>query len=63
MKTKVFLLLVFTFIQFTYADIPLPKIFVSDMVLQREAEVYLYGWAALGETFTIDTGWVAKRWK
>ena len=60
MKTKLFLLSVLTFIQFSYADISLPQIFGSDMVLQRESEVYLYGWAAPGETFSIGTGWDGK---
>jgi len=60
MKTKLFLLTVVSFIQFSYADIALPQIFGSNMVLQREADVYLYGWAAPGETFTIVTGWDGK---
>jgi sialate O-acetylesterase len=60
MKIKLFLLSIFSFIQFSYADISLPQIFGSDMVLQRESEVYLYGWAAPGETFTIGTSWDGK---
>jgi sialate O-acetylesterase len=60
MKIKIFLLSVFSFIQFSYADISLPQIFGSDMVLQRESEVYLYGWAAPGETFVIGTSWDGK---
>lgn len=57
MKIKLLLLSVFSFIQFSYADISLPQIFGNDMVLQRESEVYLFGWAAPNETFTITTGW------
>lgn len=30
------------------------------MVLQRESEVYLYGWASPNETFTITTSWDSK---
>ncbi len=60
MKTKIFLLSVFSFFQLSHANIILPQIFGNDMVLQRESEVYLYGWGAPGETFTIRTGWDGK---
>lgn len=57
MKTKLFLLSIFSFVQVAYADISLPQIFGNGMVLQRESKVYLFGWAAPNETFTITTGW------
>ncbi|MFD0797304.1 sialate O-acetylesterase [Maribacter chungangensis] len=60
MKTKLFLLSIVSFIQFAYADITLPRIFGDNMVLQRESEVYLYGWASPNETFNITTGWDGK---
>jgi sialate O-acetylesterase len=43
-----------------WADIGLPHIFSSHMVLQRNAEVQLYGWAHPNEAFTITTGWDNK---
>jgi sialate O-acetylesterase len=60
MKIKLFLLSIFSFIQISYADISLPQIFGDNMVLQRESEVYLYGWASPNEIFTITTGWDDK---
>ncbi|WP_291960739.1 sialate O-acetylesterase [Maribacter sp.] len=47
-------LLAFTFAK---AEIALPKIFSSEMVLQRNSDVLLYGWADPNEEFTIYTGW------
>ncbi len=57
MKTNCFILYVVAFVQLSFANISLPQIFGNDMVLQRESEVYLYGWAAPNETFVIITGW------
>lgn len=57
MNAKLFLLSIFSVIQIAYADISLPQIFGDNMVLQRESEIYLYGWASPNETFTITTGW------
>ena len=42
------------------AEISLPKIFSSNMVLQRESTVDLFGWAHPGEEFTITTSWDSK---
>jgi sialate O-acetylesterase len=39
------------------AEITLPKIFSSNMVIQRESNVNLFGWAHPGEEFTITTSW------
>lgn len=39
------------------AEITLPKIFSNEMVLQRETNVLLYGWADPNEEFTIYTSW------
>ena len=41
------------------AEIALPHIFSSNMVLQRESKVNLFGWAHPGEEFTITTSWDA----
>jgi len=39
------------------AEISLPHIFSDEMVLQRETNVLLYGWASPHEEFTIYTSW------
>ncbi len=39
------------------AEITLPQIFSDNMVLQREADVMLYGWASPNEAITIQTSW------
>lgn len=57
MKTKLFLCFFVSIFHCSYAAITLPRIFGNDMVLQRESEVNLYGWASPNETFTLTTGW------
>lgn len=42
------------------AKVVLPKIFGSDMVLQRETQVDLWGWGAPGEEITVTTSWDQK---
>ncbi|UXX79176.1 sialate O-acetylesterase [Reichenbachiella carrageenanivorans] len=46
-----------------YAEVRLPKIVSSNMVLQRDATVALWGWADAGEQLTIKTSWLAKELK
>ncbi len=41
-----------------WADVRLPKILGSHMVLQRDSEVTLWGWADPGETVTVSCDWV-----
>lgn len=43
-----------------YAEIKLPAIFSSNMVLQRNADVNLWGWAKPGEEINIDVSWTNK---
>jgi len=38
----------------TNAAVTLPKIFTSNMVLQREKEIKVWGWADKGETITVN---------
>ena len=57
MKLKLIIVLALSFFQFSYADISLPNIFSSNMVLQRESEVFLYGWASPSEEFFVHTSW------
>ena len=52
------LFFIFSFLSLSAnAEIVLPQIFSSDMVLQRETEVCFYGWANPGEEFTLYTSW------
>jgi sialate O-acetylesterase len=64
MKKTSLLLLVFSFIltglQFVEAKVKLPAIVSSNMVLQRNTTVKLWGWAEAGEQITIKTSWLKK---
>ena len=53
---SLFLLCLFS-VTFVKAEITLPNIFSNDMVLQRESDVSLYGWARPSEEFSIYTSW------
>lgn len=61
---KTFLTLVATvclfIIQDSFAKIKLPAILSSNMVLQRNASVKLWGWAKPAEKITIKTSWLTK---
>ena len=61
---KTFLTLVATvclfIIQDGFAKIKLPAILSSNMVLQRNASVKLWGWAKPAEKITIKTSWLTK---
>jgi sialate O-acetylesterase len=50
-------------LQGSFAKIKLPGIISSNMVLQRNASVKLWGWAAPGEKITIETSWTVKKIK
>ncbi|MEO9570312.1 MAG: sialate O-acetylesterase, partial [Polaribacter sp.] len=43
------------------AEIKLPKIVSSNMVLQRNTTVVLWGWADVNEKITIKTSWLKKK--
>lgn len=45
------------------AKIKLPTIISSNMVLQRNASVKIWGWAKVGEKITIETTWTSKKTK
>jgi sialate O-acetylesterase len=45
------------------AKIKLPRIISSNMVLQRNASIKLWGWARVGEKITIETSWTSKKIK
>jgi len=46
-------------VSLVFADIRLPAVISSNMVLQRDAEVPLWGWADPGEEIAVTTGWKA----
>jgi sialate O-acetylesterase len=64
MKTRTF----YTFIAAlfyvsAFANVTLPSFFSDNMVLQRNADVKLWGWGNSGEEITITTGWDNKEYK
>jgi sialate O-acetylesterase len=46
--------------QLTEAKISLPEIFGDNMVLQRNTELHLWGWAKTGENVTVKADWLDK---
>ena len=46
------------FVQVTSAEVKLPAIVSSNMVLQRSTTVVLWGWANAQENITIDASWL-----
>jgi sialate O-acetylesterase len=61
-----FLTLVAVFCLFSFevnAKIKLPSIIASNMVLQRNASVKIWGWANPDEKITIQASWVSKKIK
>ncbi len=46
--------------QSVYAEIKLPAIVSSNMVLQRNTSVKIWGWAVANEKITIKTSWIKK---
>ena len=65
MKKIFFLILVLVVIsnQKSFAKIKLPSIISSNMVLQRNTTVKLWGWANPGEKIIITTSWISKKVK
>lgn len=63
---KIYLLLVILMIisnQNSFAKIKLPSIIGSNMVLQRNTTIKLWGWATPGEKITIKTSWITNKMK
>jgi sialate O-acetylesterase len=62
-KTTLVLLIalfILTFLQSSFAKVKLPAIVSSNMVLQRNTTVKLWGWADANEKITIKTSWLKK---
>ncbi len=59
-KTKVFTFTVVLFLIFSSlrAEIKLPAIISSNMILQRNADVTLWGWADANEKITVNFSWL-----
>ena len=45
------------FVSLTSADVRLPRLIGSNMVLQRESQVRIWGWADPAEEVTVSTNW------
>ncbi|TWO33343.1 sialate O-acetylesterase [Seonamhaeicola sediminis] len=64
MKTKKLYLLALVFfsliVQLVKAEVKLPAIVSSNMVLQRNSTVELWGWADANESFSIKTSWLTE---
>ncbi len=54
MKFSIILSVVFLLTVSTQANVTLPKVFSSNMVLQRDKPVRIWGWAAKGEKVTVQ---------
>jgi len=50
---SVFCCFVLIFFQHAFCQIQLPRLISNGMVLQRDAEVKIWGWADTGETLTV----------
>lgn len=48
------------FVQSSYAEVKLPAIVSSNMVLQRNTTVVLWGWADAEEKITIEASWLVE---
>ena len=56
--TKYFVTALLLFATPGLADVRLPKILGSQMVLQRDSEVKIWGWADAGEEIQITCDWL-----
>lgn len=48
---------------FNYANITLPNFFSDNMVLQRNSEVTIWGWASPNEEITLKAGFLSQEYK
>jgi len=55
--TSVMAIIFLLFVQFIHAEVKLPAIVSSNMVLQRNTTVVLWGWADAKEEITIKASW------
>src|SRR6187399_261716 len=58
---KIFFIITFLFIvSVSFANVQLPAVLSSNMVLQQQSNVKLWGWAAPAEMIYITTSWNNK---
>jgi sialate O-acetylesterase len=50
----------FLMVTHLYSDVRLPKIFASNMVLQQNSDVRIWGWADPNESVTVSGSWSAE---
>ncbi|MGQ2982039.1 sialate O-acetylesterase [Flavobacterium sp.] len=63
-RNKLFLFLAIALLSFAAkANVTLPSFFSDNMVLQRNADVKLWGWGSPFEDIVITTGWDKKEYK
>jgi len=65
MKTRIvlFLLLAILFIKPGYCQVRLPALIADNMVLQRNSDVRIWGWAEPGEKVTVRAGWTVDKFE
>jgi sialate O-acetylesterase len=64
MQKSLFLLTAFLLVCFlpALAAVQLPSLFTDNMVLQRNSDVAVWGWAQAGKTVTITSSWNKKKY-
>jgi sialate O-acetylesterase len=65
LKSLISMLIIALFLNGTglYADITLPAIFGENMVMQRDRQATLWGWADAGEKIKIECSWYQRGWE
>ena len=62
-KIILFLLVTISLTTIVKANVSVPNIIGSHMVLQQQAEVSIWGWAEPSDTVSITTSWDQKTYK
>lgn len=63
MRTLIILLIALTSFGDAFANVSLPAIFSDNMVLQRNSEVKIWGWAKAGEEISLKASWAEEEVK
>ena len=58
---SIFIFFAFMYFSSCFPNVSLPNIFGDNMVLQRNAEVNIWGWAMPGEVVRINTSWGSEQ--
>lgn len=58
LTTQLLTFIFFVFSHLIYAEVKLPAIVSSNMVLQRDTTIKIWGWATPKETITLDASWL-----